>query len=340
MPSRNHAPTRPKLYHQHTRSMLSGGEKTDRAKPQHGHAAEYFLGVVGIVVNVMYLIGSIAFLEGFPSWVGKMGDWLFIVGSVVTVIQASWSAHEAYVMWSHPDFLLDESFINQYCKKERLADEVAENLHFVISSVIFFVGALFFMPGIYDDDESEQYGHEAGAWCFIIGSFGFVLASYWNACGLAAEFGQRYAAGSRESRCVRLASISLCFAMVGGVFFVSGSFLYRPGYGKDCSDSRRLPTSLLGSGTALRAFARHRSSGGFLHARRLAADTPAARAADLCLDAAQNGTWLYIIGSSLFLVQSLMSMACTVIMSSAGDGKSSDPLDTSGSHVGSSSKRK
>eukprot|EP00443_Scrippsiella_acuminata_P092076 CAMPEP_0115393992 /NCGR_PEP_ID=MMETSP0271-20121206/12036_1 /TAXON_ID=71861 /ORGANISM="Scrippsiella trochoidea, Strain CCMP3099" /LENGTH=322 /DNA_ID=CAMNT_0002817649 /DNA_START=15 /DNA_END=983 /DNA_ORIENTATION=+ len=322
MPARNHAPIRPKLLHRATSSKRD----LDKVKPEHGHAVEYFFGVVVIIVNAMFLIGSVCFLKRFPVWVGKLGDWLFLIGSVVTVIQSTMSAHEAYVTSYHPDLRNPESLISQHCKQERLTIEVVENLHFVGASIIFFVGAIFFMPGIYSNDVAEEYGHEYGAWCMIIGSFGYVFASYWNACGVATEHS-------------RLASISLCCAMVGGVFYVAGSFMYRPGYSKDCPQNGPLPVSLQEQDSARQHHRRY----GLLHARSLTSSlSTAGMVADkgagvFCLDAAEDGTWMYIIGSCFFLMQAFFHMACTMVMAAA---EKSTEQPSSGSGTSSSMKPK
>mmetsp|Transcript_123442 Transcript_123442/g.308465 ORF Transcript_123442/g.308465 Transcript_123442/m.308465 type:complete len:331 (-) Transcript_123442:91-1083(-) len=328
MPARNFAPTRPKLYHS---SAISFGN-SEKATPKYGHLAEYMFGVVGILVSMVYLAGSICFMSGFPTWVESTGDWLFILGGIITVIQAGHSAHEAWTTWGHPDVQDEASEISKACKQERLQDEFFENMHYVVASVVFLAGCLLFMPGVYSNEVAEEYGHEAAAWCFIVGSLGFVLASYWNACGLAMAFGQQYMPGSREHRCMRLASISLCFGMLGGVCFVSGSIMYRPGYSKDCAaeagtEGRFRQASLLGRLAARAHGAHRRRAHGFLRAGALAADhtlltaTAGASEGILCLNPEATGAWLYTIGSCLFLAQSVISMTCTVIMSAADGGK-------------------
>jgi hypothetical protein len=295
----------------------------------------------------MFVVGSICFFKGFPLVYAYAGDWLFIGGSTLVLALAAHSASEAWVAWGHQR-RSDEIEVME--KLDRLQAEFVENMHFVISAIIFTIGCYFFMPGIYENEVDESQGHEIGAWCFIIGSFGFVLASYWNACGIMAEHGKRHLLGSAEARCVRLSAIALSFAMVGGVCFVAGSFLYRPGlkHWESCRSSGQ-EANLLSkiSGKASRQLlaaisapmpASHNNRN-----LRLAVGPSKSLAIDswnsmmqqpddhrvqapICTSAMETGTWLFVCGSCCFLVQSLIGMSCTIIMHTREREKMLDDL--------------
>merc|ERR1712187_1080072 len=107
---------------------------------------------------------------------------------------------------------------------------------YLVASVIFCAGTVFFWPGIYSSDDQALWGQETGAWFFIFGSAGFVLASYWNALGIATDYSPTHVANSKEARAYRFAAIGLCFTMIGSICFLTGSVLYRPAYSNLCDD--------------------------------------------------------------------------------------------------------
>jgi len=341
MAARSHIPLRPKFYHFNT--DLRTGAKHNTAA--HGLLEEYVLGSVGICANVTFLIGSIFFLDLWPAWVAEVGDWLYILGSLLTLLLALWAMHEAWQANRHHDA----------DKEEKQRDELMENLNFVLASIIFLVGAVSFMPGVYSGPDEELAGHEIAAWCFVLGSFGFVLASFWNAVGMASEHGHRQLPDSAHATCFQLSKVSLCLAMVGGVLFVTGSFLHRPGYTNmnGCGRSAKLGAvlspavmilsakpllpALESSGgkwpnqqglkefaatdmfKALRLHHTSRRSRAVLSPNEIGQLKPVSLAAaepetSKCTNAVQDGTWLYVIGSLCFLLQSVLSLASSVIM--------------------------
>jgi len=341
MGARSHVPLRPKFFH--LKPALQKDSKTSTAV--HGHFAEYVAGSLSVCTNTMFVVGSICFFDGWPLWVAYLGDWLFIVGSLLTLLLAAWAMCESWLAHKHRD--ADE--------KQKHRDELMENLNYVIASIIFTVGSVFFMPGIYTGQKQEFAGHEAGAWCFIVGSFGFVLASYWNALGMASEHGYRHPPSTAAASCIQLSKVSLCLSMIGGVLFVTGSFLYRPGYShrhgcRRLARSSALPSSLLvqpalephlplvenssanwPSHQALQAFAATDMSKAQRAHRTLrrpsVALTPSEarhpKQASLvaagpdtlqCLNAIRDGTWLYVLGSLCFMAQSVLNLASSITM--------------------------
>mmetsp|Transcript_51955 Transcript_51955/g.150945 ORF Transcript_51955/g.150945 Transcript_51955/m.150945 type:complete len:375 (+) Transcript_51955:99-1223(+) len=341
MAARSQIPLRPKLFH-HNTDLLTGAKQNTAV---HGHLSEYALGSVGVCTSMTFLIGSIFFFDIWPVWVIEVGDWLYILGSLLTLLLALWAMYEAWHANTHHDA----------DKEEKQRDELMENLNFVLASIIFSVGSVFFMPGVYSGPDEELAGHEIGAWCFVFGSFGFVLASFWNAVGMASEHGHRQLPDAAQATCFQLSKVSLCLAMVGGVLFVTGSFLYRPGYTNThgCGRSAKrgavpspavmqlslkplLPAPESSSGkwpnqqglkgfAAIDMFKAHRlhqtsrRSRAVLSPNEVGQLKPVSLAAvepetSTCTNAAQDGTWLYVIGSLCFLIQSVLSLASSVIM--------------------------
>jgi len=146
---------------------------------KHRHVHEYLHEFLLFFTNLMFLIGSVCFLEGvgFTFSVFMVGDWLFIVAAFVQLALATQTLHEQFVAKKHLSLKYDE----------RDRHEVMETCFFFIACFIFWVGSVFFMPGIYKTKDAEFIGKEIGSWGFVIGSMGLVLATYFNALGLAAE---------------------------------------------------------------------------------------------------------------------------------------------------------
>merc|ERR1719375_977235 len=124
---------------------------------------------------------------------------------------------------------------------------------FIIANLLFAIGCVFLMPGIYKTERAKFRADDLGAWFCVVGSFGLVFAAYWNAICLGQEFGQLgyvlgggtrtptdvIATGRIESRDLQAKTDYTCFAMlrialaltqVGGVLFTAGSFLFRPAF--------------------------------------------------------------------------------------------------------------
>lgn len=198
------------------------------ADPEHGHWMEHLIAIVAIVVNVSFIIGSYFFYSGLAPIFLWLGDWIFIIGSFVMVLASLHAIHESHAISHLEEFTSRRSLSNTKMRKER--NEFLENMFYLIAGVIFFIGSIFFMPGIYGDhEELEETFQRIGSYLFITGSFGFVLATYFSAIGMAADPNhQSFGEGSIKMKCHYLHVFGLMFAQIGSVCFVVGSFLYRP----------------------------------------------------------------------------------------------------------------
>lgn len=311
MPSK-HVSTRLKLKPQRVfAGLLEGSASAAKCDEEPYNAIhEYMLGFLGLCFNIMFAIGSICFFSGVKA-VLELGDWLFIIASVGVFLMAGWTVVECLVA-RHASEL-----------NEHQRDELLESLHYCISALIFAGGSVLFMPGLYASETSEFWGHEWGAWLFAIGSFGFLSAAYWNALGLGArrdhsekEAKEADLARSRaEERCSYIASVELWVLLTASALFVVGSFLYRPSLETQCPDAgrpARAPRpepgrSMLQSG---KFEGRHPT----LRVGFLVDSEPAM---PMCLSPAEQGTYLYTIGSFLFVAQSILCLTRTWITHSA-----------------------
>jgi len=198
------------------------------ADPEHGHWMEHLVAIVAIVVNFGFVIGSYCFFSGLSETTLWVGDWIFIVGSFMSVLGSLHAIDESHAVSHMSEMTSRKSLSNMRLRKER--NEFLENVSYLVAGAIFFLGSIFFMPGIYGDhEELEESYQRIGSYLFIAGSFGFVLATYFSAIEMAADPNhQNFEQGSVKMRCHYLHVLGLGFAQIGAVFFVVGSFLYRP----------------------------------------------------------------------------------------------------------------
>lgn len=204
------------------------------ADPEHQHPMEYVVAWLGVAVNVGFIIGSVCFLSRWPIAVIFFGDWFFVIGSLVGVLLSAHAIHE-----SHAFSRFDEMMQLTGNENRLLRNEFLEQLNFFVSGIVFFIGSVLYMPGIYGpNQEMKELGAGLGAWCFIAGSMGFVMATFFSAIGMAADPNhQNLQPGSVKTYCHYLHIIGLACSQLGSVFFVTGSVLYRPvfAYGHNTS---------------------------------------------------------------------------------------------------------
>jgi hypothetical protein len=331
MPSR-HISTRPKIEFHKLASGLGLAEVKEEQDEERFEAKhDFVLGFLSFTFNTMFLVGSFLFL-GSEVQV-KIGDWLFIVASLGVFFMAGWTVLENIVAGKggHLD--------------EHHRDETAESLHFMVSAFIFAVGSLLFMPGLYGDNEVAGFwGEESGAWMFCFGSLGYLSAAYWNALGLGAS---RAHEGNRtgtidpsvaeaEGRCSYIASVELWILLTGSALFTVGSFMFRPSLETNCDveaavaerrvqgESALLGVSMLQS--AISTIEPVKGGPAALGAGMLQSVVQVAQSVlgsgsqgsgalgEWCLSAAVQGTYLFIVGSVLFMLQSCMCLLRTWIM--------------------------
>lgn len=222
-----------------------------------------------------------------------IGVWIFLFAAGFSFLQSAHDVLETRMAYMH-DLLAEEG-----------RDEFFESVCFMASNAIFFSGCFPFMPGLFTG-ENEAPAHEFGAWLFTLGSVGFVMAAYFNALGLSSI------PADKENESVafvrRLATNELLLTILGSVLFVIGSILYRPSLDTRCAE--RATPGLLATGAQRSNVSS--AQGAVLLQLQAAASFVASgfsskgQPAVACADSYEEGTWMYIIGSSLFLVQSVL----------------------------------
>mmetsp|Transcript_8901 Transcript_8901/g.19583 ORF Transcript_8901/g.19583 Transcript_8901/m.19583 type:complete len:268 (+) Transcript_8901:76-879(+) len=230
---------------------------------KHGGWHEYLDGVLNLVVNIGFVVGAILFLPGGPL---EVADWMFIICSGVSFMISARTLLEAR----------NALKVKLYNRLER--DELFETIIFAVSAIVFFIGTIFFIPGIYGDDkEAAENGEEIGARLFIVGSFGYVMACFFNAEGMGLNTNAKSSLPeATECKTYFLHKYGLLMATFGAVFFVVGSVLYRPAFNTHCDTAAELNKETCGSTTIF-------------------------------------GTYCYIAGACMYVLQSILDLTCTVL---------------------------
>lgn len=180
---------------------------------------EFALDVLGIILNTMYLVGSIFFLPGQPAHLYRIGIWLYIIASTgvtILAIKAVWESRNKYKAALKAD------------EDDDTRHELCETVLYAVAGFVFAVGTWLFLPE-FQSAAIAWDANTAAAWLFIIGSFAFVFAGINNALNLRHD-----RAGLTETS-YRLAETSLLFAISGSVLFVVGSFYFRPSGYSECT---------------------------------------------------------------------------------------------------------
>jgi len=243
MPSRHHS-ARPREY-----GVVA-------LHPHHGIVLEAAIEFLMFGASVMFVIGSVCFFSSMTEQVLQWGMVLFIIASGVYVGVAVLEAHE---MWSaHSSNLAESSAFH-------------EQIAYLVSAIIFTIGTVLYWPHIYNDNDTVAlYGEAISRWCFMLGSLGFVIASFWNAVSLADVLHEDHATKLWHN----LTKAALFFSIMGGVFFVTGSYLYFINIEDGCSQY----WPVQGNSTVG------------------------------CVSVTDHGTVLYVIGSLFYLTQSILNL--------------------------------
>jgi len=279
-----HVATRPRFFNM----CISG------AKPQHGHFLEYAMSVINILVQVGFLWGSYLFLSSDEASL-KLGDCMFIAGSVITFVFALYALIESRAHWKN------------YANAER-EDRIEfwESTMFFFAGLVFLVGSIFYWPGIYTwwyageaesyINEMEEGGEAHGARCFVGGSVLFLIASLFNGIGLGMNKEENEL--NPMMTVVHYIHIAALFnSQMGSVLFVAGSWMYRPIIGgEDCADFNA------------------RYEGGAQEGEPVAEHA--------CQSVGSFGTQLYIIGSAMYLIEALLNFTNSALKHKfCNDGK-------------------
>jgi len=245
-----------------------------KAKLSSGHVVEHVLAVTNIIVQILFIYGSWCFFSWQTTQNVEIGDAIFCFGSAFTVFSSVHSLLESRFRFKK---IFDTS---EDGEAEKFRDESLENLMFIAAAVAFAVGGVCYWPPFTKGmTEMEKKHTEAvGAWAFFIGSIGFLLAAFFNACGAAACKEERHPGGTRwYVHYIR--QFALLNAQIGSILFACGSYFYRPGL---TSHVCTLPK----------------------------AEVTAAQN-EICLNAGDVGTRMYVAGSVLFTIEALLGYICT-----------------------------
>lgn len=240
--------------------------------PQHGHHVEYSVELCFVAANSMFLAGSALFLSAETT---VLGAELFLIGSIIFVILSWVNMREQR---AYDDFSFTEMSEKLVLGAHLLPESVDANplqrigsVERVLENVCYMFGSLCFALG------SSLYIHrfmrikedeEWGSWLFVVGSISFVLATFFNGLGMTAAYLDPSLPPSIAVTAYHLAATGLCCTQLASVFFCVGSFLYRPGLDTECNE----------------------------------------RDDNVCVSASLEGTWLYILGSLLYLAQSCLNI--------------------------------
>lgn len=219
----------------------------------------------------------------------RFGDELFIAGSVITFVFAAYNIIESRQHW-----------LNYYDAEREDRIEFWEVTMFFLAGLVFMVGSFMYWPGIYTwwcgEDatvctehvigDMEFRGESWGAFLFVMGSLMFVAASMFNAIGLGMNKSEADTKNQAAVAIHYIHVVALIASQLGSTCFVVGSFLYRPVFPACPALTER-------------------------YAGAAQAGQEEAQAA--CTSTGTYGTWLYIYGSSLYVLESLLNFASSAV---------------------------
>lgn len=242
------------------------------------------MSIINTLVQFAFLYGSVLFLSSDVASL-KLGDELFIVGSVITFVFAAYNLIESRAHWMH---YFDAE------REDRI--EFWEVSMFFVAGLVFMVGSFFYWPGIYEIwcptcteheiNDMEFTGESWGAFLFVMGSMLFVGASMFNAIGLGMNKYEDDRNNQVHVAVHYLHIVALIASQLGSTCFVVGSFLYRPVFPACPSLTERYAGE---------------------------AQAGQAVAEEACESTGTAGTWLYIYGSSLYCLEALLNFASSAL---------------------------
>lgn len=277
-----HAAQRPRFFH----LCIKG------STPQHGHCIEYTMSIINTLVQFGFLWGSYLFLGDEDDL--RFGDVLFILGSFITFVFAAYNLIESRNHW-----------LNYYAAEREDRIEFWEVSMFFLAGLVFFVGSLFYWPGVYQNwicqgctetavNDWEFWGESWGAFLFVMGSLMFVCASMFNAIGLGMN---KYEDDQTDPVAVRvhyIHLIALISSQLGSTCFVVGSFLYRPVFPACPALTERYAGQ---------------------------AQTGQEVAEEACESTGTAGTWLYVYGSYFYILEALLNFTSTALKGASSNEK-------------------
>ena len=285
-------------------TLLGAATHEDRC-----HAMKFAVDIVSVVGNMLFFAGSVLLLRAATQilaaelYVG--GSLIFVVIGAANLLEQQYSSRCANRggglggdgalsalriasegALSEHSVIIEKPGSHEVLLVTAGCEKTLENFSYMLGSIAFAVGSVFYIrvseKRVYDIDRfgEAEVEEEWGATLFIAGSVAYTLASFFNALTLLpSTLGDSEASAETAVLAFRLGVAKLMCTQLGSVCFVAGSFLYRPALQTDCG---------------------HRDDD------------------SMCASAIVQGTWLYIAGTGLFLLQSLLQLtsACVADLSS------------------------
>jgi len=157
-----------------------------------------------------------------------------------------------------------------------------EQMAYLVSTLVFTIGTVLLWSGLYGGNAAnEEKGEMSSCFFLIAGSFGFLVANIWN--WMTLTFSEEASDGETNSTWACLTRAALLCATLGSVFFILGSWLFSLDVEDGCDE--------------------------YLPAQLLTANQTKARSGKWCVSIDDQGTWLFVIGSLLFLLQNGLNLA-------------------------------
>jgi len=236
---------------------------------------DFALAVLAIILNIMFLVGSFLFLPGYSEHLYEVGVWLYIDASTVVSIL---SLKTVWDLWPRYHALSRDDGTRHEC---------CETTMYAIAGILFAIGTWLFLPG-YAEIGSAWNWNTVGAWMFIIGCLSFVAAGLNNALNIhhdSADDSNKFF----QLTAYNLSVAALFSTMFGSVFFVVGSFFFRPAGALECEEGH---------------------------------------VGLWCHSSTFSGAWCFIIGSCLFAIKTASGLLAAIVthrvMRSLGEESSED----------------
>lgn len=175
---------------------------------------EIFFEVYNFAIAVAQFVACFGFFTDAGPVFYETACVIFAVTCFLGAIQSGSSILEIRAHFSE-DMTADEKSHN---RRER-----AEGWMYLIGGLAFVVGAILFLPVVYEHDERNDL--TAGTWLFVLGSLLFWFATFVNSLSVIVH---HMAVHSINERIHVYGIVTLGFGQFGSIAFITGSFFYFP----------------------------------------------------------------------------------------------------------------
>ena len=172
--------------------------------------------IIHVTLGVSAFIADFGFFTWNPTWY-IAGDTMYLVNGIIECFMNIHSYHESHTYIIHNEGKLED------WKLGNAKRELRDNLVYLLGTTLFSVGALLFLPGVYESCSDEDTCLFWGGLCFTLGSLSFVLGSFLNTMGVSIH-------GSIEQQDFQtvLATAAIGLDVVGSALYLMGSPFYMP----------------------------------------------------------------------------------------------------------------